>query len=337
MTGTAGPHELVGLSALMARGPGRPEVVVGLVDEPVALDHPALAGQRVRVLAAGGSSAAGPAAGGDGCGVPAGCSPCRHGTFVAGLLSAARSSAAPGICPGCTLLVRPVFPGRRGPEWGLGRDRAPGRTGCGRSAARVEELAAAIVECVDAGARVLNLSVAPEQPSSARRRELESALDYAAHRGVITVVAAGNQGRLGSSALTRHPWVLPVVAYDRRGRLMDLSNLGGSIGGRGVGGPGEAVTGLGVGGGPVTLTGTSVAVPFVVGTVALLLSEFPGAPAGEVRAAVAGTSGGARRAVVPPLLDARAAYGTLLAAYGPWPVRGAGRRAGSGGGGPARR
>ncbi|MCX5211455.1 S8 family serine peptidase [Kitasatospora sp. NBC_00240] len=294
----AGPLELVGLSSVMARSAGRSEVVVGLIDGPVAVGHPGLAGRRVVVLPGGGGGTRAGA-----CDVADGGASCLHGTFVAGVLSGRRSSGAPGVCPGCTLLVRPIFAGD-----GPGRRTGP--------AARLEDLAAAVVECVDAGARVLNLSAAPERPSSAGNRELEGALDHAAAHGVITVVAAGNQGALGSSAIVRHPWAVPVVAYDRRGRPMDLSNLGGSIGGRGVGAPGEAVASLGPGGRPLVLTGTSAAAPFVAGTVALLLSEFPGATPAAVRAAVLASGRGPRRSVVPPLLDAGAARAGLLASYG---------------------
>ena len=96
------------------------------------------------------------------------------------------------------------------------------------------ELAAAIIECIDAGARVINLSLALAQPSIKGEQALEEALDQAVRRGVIVVAAAGNQGTLGSSAITRHPWVIPVVACDRRGRPMNDSNLGSSIGRRGL-------------------------------------------------------------------------------------------------------
>ena len=34
---------------------------------------------------------------------------CQHGTFVAGMLASRHGSAAPGICPDCTLLLRPIF------------------------------------------------------------------------------------------------------------------------------------------------------------------------------------------------------------------------------------
>jgi hypothetical protein len=50
------------------------------------------------------------------------------------------------------------------------------------------------------------------------------------NRGVLFVAAAGNQGALGSSVITRHPWLIPVVACDRSGRVMAVSNLGASIG-----------------------------------------------------------------------------------------------------------
>ncbi len=81
-----------------------------------------------------------------------------------------------------------------------------------------KELAAAIIECIDAGARVINMSLALAQPSTKGEQALEEALNQAVRRGVIVVAAAGNQGTLGSSAITRHPWVIPVVACDLQGR-----------------------------------------------------------------------------------------------------------------------
>ena len=122
------------------------------------------------------------------------------------------------------------------------------------------------------------------------------------------VAAAGNQGTLGSSAITRHPWVIPVVACDLRGRPMNDSNLGGSIGRRGLRAPGDGITSLGAEGQPLTLGGTSVAAPFVTGATALLWSEFPSATAAQIKLAVTQASTPRRASVVPPLLDAAAAY-----------------------------
>jgi subtilisin family serine protease len=280
--------ELVKLPPLMERTSGRPEVTIGLIDGPVAKGHPDLEGQNVREL---------PGASGVGCSQVSSAA-CRHGIFVAGMLLARRDSAAPAICPGCRLAVRPIFP-----ETVPGNGHLPSAT--------PQQLAAAILEATAAGARVLNLSAAVVQPSPKGERDLQAALDYAARRGVVLIAAAGNQGVVGSSVLTRHPWVIPVAGCDLQGRLTDQSNLGGSIGKRGLLAPAEGITSLGSEGEPVTFGGTSAAAPFVTGTVALLWSEFPAAPAAELLLALGSARRGCPVAIVPPLL-AWAAYQALL-------------------------
>jgi subtilisin family serine protease len=71
--------------------------------------------------------------------------------------------------------------------------------------------------------------------------------------------------------------------------------------------PGDAITSLGTNGQPVTSGGTSAAVPFVTGTMALLLSLLPDARTVDAKLAV--TRADLRRAsVVPPVLDAWASY-----------------------------
>jgi subtilisin family serine protease len=279
---------LVGLTALMERTRGRPDLTIGLVDGPIAVQHPDLARERLRVIPSSSQGAC----------TRASSAACRHGTFVAGILFARRGSVAPAICPGCTLLSRPIF--------------AETAAAGGMPSAMPGELARAILDCLDAGARVLNVSAAIEQPGPGSERGLDDALGQAAARGAIVIVAAGNQGTLGSTALTRHPWVVPVVACDRQGRPTRHSNLGGSIGRRGLSAPGEEITSLGASNGPLTLSGTSAAAPFVTGAVALLWSEFPAASAADVRLALTGGPGGGRRStVVPPLLDAWASYQAL--------------------------
>src|SRR5207302_1909960 len=171
-----------------------------------------------------------------------------------------------------------------------------------------QELAAAIIECIDAGAQIINLSLALAHTSPKNEWLLEEVLNQAIRRSVIVVAAAGNQGTLGSSAITRHPWVIPVVACDLRGRPMNQSNLGSSIGRRGLGAPGDRITSLGAEGSLLTFGGTSAAAPFVTGTVALLWSEFPTATATEVKFAVMQAYMLRRKTVTPPLLDAWAAY-----------------------------
>jgi hypothetical protein len=154
--------DLVKLTALMELTGGRPEISVGLIDGPILINHPDLARENIREplgKSSGTCSLANSAA-------------CRHGIFVAGILSAKRGVKAPAICPDCTLLVRPIFK-----ETNSENGEMPGTT--------PRELAEAIAKTIDAGARVKNLSAALAQPSSTGEHELEQALDCAARRGII--------------------------------------------------------------------------------------------------------------------------------------------------------
>jgi subtilisin family serine protease len=72
------------------------------------------------------------------------------------------------------------------------------------------------------------------------------------------------------------------------------------------------VRSLGSQGRPVTFDGTSVAAPFVTGTIALLWSRFPRAGVAQIRLALTRASATRRRTITPPLLDAAAAYRAML-------------------------
>lgn len=271
--------DLVELRDLMALTSGHHSVAVGLLDGPVAVDHPDLA--EARISAVGGAAAC----------ADMDSDACAHGTAVAGILVGGRQSAAPAICPGCALLVRPIF----------GED-----AGEGGRATTPDELADAISECVEAGARVLNLSASTVAPTVHGERTLEQSLDRAAANGAIVVAAAGSEGSVGSWAITRHRSVIPVAAYDSQGRPTSRSNLSGSLGRRGLGAPGEDIETLCSRGGSVRLGGASLATAFVTGTIALLWSLFPDASSTEVRRAVIASPH--RNRITPPLLEAAMAH-----------------------------
>ncbi|MDQ1690034.1 MAG: hypothetical protein QOD87_142 [Pseudonocardiales bacterium] len=282
------PLDLVALTPLMERTSGRSEIAVGLIDGPVSITEAHLTGANLREV---------PGAMRGTCSVASSVA-CMHGTFVAAMLATPRESAAPAMCPDCTLLIRPIFL-----ESGTDDLQMPSATPV--------ELARAIVETVDAGAWILNVSAALVQSSAADAHELQSALDYAAARQVIVVAAAGNQAAVGSTTITGHPWVIPVIACDGHGRPLDYANLGRSIGQRGLSAPGDDIVSLGTSGQPTTLSGTSAAAPFVTGAIALLWSLFPDARAHDIRTAVLQNSGVRRGAIVPPLLNGWAAYQSL--------------------------
>jgi subtilisin family serine protease len=262
---------------------GRAEIRIGLIDGPVASALQAFASSRLEAV--------GSPNGATWCD-DARSAACVHGTFVAGILCAARDSGAPAICPGCTVLVRPIFYARRSSIEG----------------ADPRDLARAIRETVQAGARLINLSAAAPPLSAAP--ELRDALDLAARRGVIVVAAAGNQGSVTSSPLTRHPAVLPIAACDRVGRPWPGSNLGLSIGRSGWSACGERVVSLSPDGRLHARSGTSAATPLVTGALALLWSERPELTSAELRYRVR-RAAPAQGSIVPPVFDAAAAHRAL--------------------------
>ena len=222
-------HALVGLAPLMAASQGLPSVTVAVIDGPVDRGHPALGGAQIDLLGAAPCDAPESAA-------------CRHGTFIAGLLAATRSDRTAGICPGCRLLVRPVFTGEEADF------ATPG--------AQPEELAKAILQAVAAGARIINLSIALLEFGGAGAAAVQTALDVAMRQGVLVTAASGNQGVVGSTPITRHPWVIPVVACDPNGWPLALANLAASVGRNGLLAPGENIVGLKAGGGFETARGS---------------------------------------------------------------------------------
>lgn len=284
----AEPLNVVNLTQLMKLSSGRTATKIGLIDGPVVTDHDDLSSTNIREI---------PGRSNGSC-TRAMSIACLHGTFIAGILSARRGSTAPAICPGCTLLVRPIFT-----ETPAGNSLIPSATPA--------ELASAIVDCVEAGAHVINLSAAIAQSSSREAQPLEEALDYSAKRGVVVVAAAGNEGTIGSSTITRHPWVIPVVACDLLGRPIGYSNFSNSIGRRGLRAPGLGITSLDTNQQAFRLVGTSAAAPFVTGTIALLQSIFPTATASAVKVAVLNHRTSRRVTIIPSLLNAWTAYQLL--------------------------
>ena len=94
------------------------------------------------------------------------------------------------------------------------------------------------------------------------------------------------------------------------------SVFGSSIGRNGLGAVGENITSLGTDLDLLKLGGTSAAAPFVTGAIALLMSIFPKATTTEVKLSITQNQKYTRKIVVPPLMDAWAAYQYLGAVYG---------------------
>ncbi|MEV6196919.1 S8 family serine peptidase [Streptomyces sp. NPDC051920] len=278
------PLSRVSLAPLMARSTGSAGLRVGLVDGPVMVSHQGFGGARIERLRP--QDVARP----DADDVAA-----VHATSTAGVLVADRESGAPGICSGVTLVTRSVFP----------------RSGV-RSAGNASwrELSDALVELTDAGVRVVNMSLSLPTGLSEQHRWVQDALDHAAARGVVVVAAAGNDGLVDGTVVTRHRAVVPVVSYDRHGLPGRTTNIGRSIGRRGIGVVTDGLSSLGPHGSVRPFGGTSAAAAVVTGAVALLWSELPHAAPEELISALKGHPS-RRTSVVPPLMNAWRAFESL--------------------------
>ncbi|NIG54982.1 S8/S53 family peptidase [Chitinophaga sp. Cy-1792] len=272
-------YSMVQLNDLMHQTSGQPGIHVGIIDGPVDTSHEDLSGSQfnatgdVRVSCQSNASFA-----------------CTHGTFVAGILAARRTAPCPGIIPGCTFTARPIFC-----EAG-DINQCPEVT--------IGHLVEAVRSVMNRGARVINLSLGISGVDLKRENQqiLQSTFDEAFQRGIIIVGASGNHGRIGHNPLFDHPWVIPVVACKRNGSPMEHSNIGRSIGMRGLMAPGWGLQHIKSGGGYTALWGTSVAAPFVTGSISLLWSLYPQATPGDIHAAFTKSQPG-RRGIIPPLLN----------------------------------
>ena len=111
-----------------------------------------------------------------------------------------------------------------------------------------EKLSDSIIETIDAGARIINLSLGLSISPLVVYDRLQQANDYALRKGVIIVAAAGNQGIIGNTPILSHQWLIPGTACDKNGRLDAMSNFGPSIGSRRLMAPGVNVNSTYLGG-----------------------------------------------------------------------------------------
>ncbi len=141
---------------------------------------------------------------------------------------------------------------------------------------------------VDNGANVINLSLG----GASSNRTLESAINYASSKGVIVVMAAGNNGDSSPAYPARYAYKsgIAVGAVDKNNNLADFSNRSGTDEIAYVTAPGVKVYSSVLNNQYATYNGTSMAAPHVAGVVALMLSANPNLTDAQVRQIVAETA-----------------------------------------------
>lgn len=283
----------IGLPAAWDRTHGSSNVVVAVLDSGVDASHPDLAG----AIRAGFNIVAGNMDTRDNDG---------HGTAVAGIIAARTNNeqGVAGICWTCSILPVKVL----------------GDAGTGT----MDDLALGIVRAVDAGARVISMSLGGPVGSAT----LDQAIAYASAKGAVLVAAAGNDGSSLPFYPAANPNVISVAATDEFDNLYSWSNFGGWAR---VAAPGCNPAPQ-PGGGYIIFCGTSAATPVVSGLIALALSLEPGAGAPAIVHAVTETTRPVDAELARGRIDAPASLAALSsdrvspapAASGPtpWSIRG---------------
>ena len=163
-----------------------------------------------------------------------------HGTSVASIITGSE-----GIAPAAELFVIRVLD-----DEGLGNSY---------------DVAQGIVQAVDLGVQIINMSLGVYQDAPLLRQ----AVKYADDRGVIMVAAAGNDGYNRMPYPAAYPQVLAVTAVDASGQHALFSNQSKEID---FAAPGVGVLTAKEDKGTTLFSGTSAAAPFVSGTLASLIS-----------------------------------------------------------------
>ncbi|HEV3078300.1 MAG TPA: S8 family serine peptidase [Gemmataceae bacterium] len=222
---------------------GHPEICIAVLDGPVDLTHPSLAGAQLTLIDCLETSQGGRAY--------------QHGTHVASVIFGQHSGPVKGVAPLCRGLVIPVF----------ASDGADGLGPCSQV-----DLARAIAVAVQHGARVINVSGGQFSPSVTADPLLARVVGDAAAAGALIVAAAGNDGCECLHVPAAVHGVLAVGAMTSRGEPLPFSNWGAPYERQGLLAPGENIAGAGPGGGSVCRSGTSFATAVVSGVAGLLLS-----------------------------------------------------------------
>lgn len=123
---------------------------------------------------------------------------------------------------------------------------------------------------VDNGANIINISMATSQPDS----QLQDAIEYAEGKGVLVVMAAGNNGASEPEYPAKYAQNLGIAvgALALNGRIATASNRAGETPLNYLVAPGVNIYSTVPDNQYKKLSGTSMATPFVAGVAALMLS-----------------------------------------------------------------
>ncbi len=211
-----------------------------------------------------------------------------HGTHVAGTIAAYDNGyGTVGVFPGVDLHVVKIFDDNG--NWTY-----------------ASNLIAAIDQCKDAGAKVVNMSLGGGGSSSYESNAMQQFEDD----GILLVAAAGNAGNNSKAYPASYDSVVSVAAVGSNGTRAWYSQHNDQVE---IAAPGSGVYSTGKNNNYRNMTGTSMATPHVSGAAALLWSFYPQCSNKQIRdllnmAAVDKGDAGRDNKYGHGLLDVEAAY-----------------------------
>lgn len=234
---------ITGTDKIWRQQPGRPEVIVAVVDSGIDSTHPEFQGQ---LLPGFDFTPKVPVPGGDHDGY-------GHGTHVAGVIGAKANNGIgiAGIAPGCKLLPVRIF------------------DDFGHSSEGISD--AAVIWAVDHGAKVINASWG----SPMEGEGFKAALQYALSKDVVFVAAVGNSGHNDPNYPGASEEAIGVAATTDIDTWGSFSTWGDWVD---LAAPGQGILStypLAKGNGYRIMEGTSMAAPFVTAAAALVRSQHP--------------------------------------------------------------
>lgn len=213
-----------------------------------------------------------------------------HGTHVAGTIAARVTKAMAGVAPRARVMDVSFLDSK-----GSGNDINGAKT---------------IVYAVDQGAKIINCSWG----GTKRNATLEKAIAYAESKGVLVVVAAGNDNQ-DTDRKPSYPNVYDFAnivsvgaTSTEGGSRASFSNYGKTT--VELAAPGDSIKSLKPNSGYTSLSGTSMATPHVSGVAALVWSAHPNYSAAQVKKALMATraaSGWKGKSITEGQLDAELA------------------------------
>ncbi len=232
-------HRLIGIAKPVS-GCGN-GIRIGLIDTPVDTKHPALAGQAIvtqSFLTTGVTPAS-----------------ADHGTATAALLvGKPQPNGFSGLVPGARLYAATVFRHQD--------DRGADAT--------AESVVKALNWLAGQNVQIINLNFGGQ-----RNLLLEAAIDRLIKRGIVVVVAVGNNGSDTPTYPAAQNGVIAVTAVDENSKIYGKANRGKHVS---FAAPGVDVWSAAAGKDGKTYTGTSYAAPFVTAVLAMSRKASPTTP-----------------------------------------------------------